>query len=111
MAEPVIIERERTNVLQVELWDDLSADTFASEIRAEVDADSTLIATWTVSEGTTTNSEGDTVTLLTLTLDNSTAGAITAEEGWMDIKRTSGGEPYKVFDGAIPVQFRGNVTA
>jgi hypothetical protein len=111
VTEPVIIERDRTVVLQVELWADLTASSFASEIRAEIATDSALIATWTIVESTTINSEGDTVTLLTLTLDNTTTAAITADEGWMDIKRTASSEPFKVFDNPIPVQFRGSVTA
>lgn len=105
MANKVIVHKNRTNTIQVDLGIDISGDTVTSEIRTEEDVESTLIATWVV---TVTNAtEG----LLTLVLDDTTTGQITVDSGFMDLKRVSSGEPLAVFDRPLEVSFRGTVTA
>lgn len=103
--DDIVVYKNRTNVLSVSLGSDVSADTFESEIRDKVGVTSTLIATWDVaflSDGT----DGE----LVLTLDDTATDAITQKAGYMDIKRTSGGEPYEVFP-PIKVKFLEVVTA
>lgn len=105
MSGTVIVHKNRTNKLQVFMGFDVSADTFASEIRTEPDVGSTLICAWTVGF-LTTGTDGK----LLLTLDDSVTEDITYNSGYMDLKRTSGGEPYAVFDSPLEVIFRGAVT-
>lgn len=100
------IYKGRTNVIQVDLGQDVSEDTFVSEIRADRDSASSLIATWDVAF-VTDGTDG----LLTLTLDDSITSAIVASSGWTDIKRTSGGEPLPVFAEPVRVVFKDVVTA
>lgn len=106
MASKVIVHKGRTVVVTVSLGINVSADTFTSQIRAEPDAASTLIATWTVAK-----IGGGTTGELTLTLDNTLTAAITADSGYMDLKRVVGTEPIQVFDKPLEVEFRGTVTA
>lgn len=103
--EKVDVYKGRTNVVTVELGFDISADTFASQIRAREEVTSELLMTWGVAF-TTDGTDGS----LTLTVDNTVTGAITATSGFMDLKRTTGGEPVPVFR-AVEVAFRGVVTA
>src|SRR5262245_40589893 len=105
MSNEVIVHKGRTNVLEVRLGIDVSADTFTSEIRTQPDQASTLIATWTVSFSTD-GTDGN----LKLVLDGSITGAIDENSGYMDLKRMSGGEPLPVFDKPLEVVFRGTVT-
>jgi len=84
---------------------DVSADTLTSEIRAEPDQASLLIATWNVSMP---NGGADGEVLLTL--DDVVAAQITSQNGYMDIKRVSGGEAYPVFEKPLEVIFQGSVT-
>lgn len=105
MTDKVIVYKARTNTIQVDMGYDVSSETFTSEIRAHPDLSGLLLATWTVTY-TTDGTDG----WLTLTLDDAVTINITADEGYMDIKRVSSGEPLPVFDNPIPVEFRGSVT-
>ena len=105
MSNEVIVHKGRTNILIVKMGIDVSADTFASEIRSEPVVESELLATWTVSF-VTTGSDGQ----LRLTLDDVVTAQIKATSGYMDLKRTTGGEPIPVFDRPLDVIFRGTVT-
>lgn len=103
-TKPIYIHKNRTNLVMVSLGIDVSQDTITSQIRAERDVTSDLLATWTVSF-ITDGTDGE----LLLTLDD----AITwpaKSNGFMDLKRVSGGEPISVFQEPIPVAFVGVVT-
>lgn len=104
-VEPIIVYKNRTTTLIVSLGIDISGDTFASQIREKPNATSTLIVAWTPTFVTDGN-DGE----LKLTIDNSVAGSITQSSGYMDIRRTSGGEPLPVFDKPLLVNFRDAVT-
>lgn len=106
MSGIVKVHKGRRNVITLNLGFDVSADTITSEIRAELDPASTLIATWTVAE-VTDGTDG----MLTLTLDDTDTSSITEKRGYMDLKRVSGGEPYAVFDEPLEVVFVSSVTA
>lgn len=105
MAGQIIIHKNRTNVVTVNLGTDVSLDTFASQIRVGKSNTSTLIATWTI----TFETDG-TDGLLVMTLDNSQLTNITRANGYMDIKRTTSGEPVAIFDEPLEVVFRDTVT-
>lgn len=105
MSNKVIVHKGRTNVLQINMGIDVSASTFTSEIRSGPDAESPLIATWVVAF-LTTGIDGK----LKLTLDNTITAGISANSGYMDLKRVAGGEPIPVFDRPLEVSFRGTVT-
>jgi hypothetical protein len=104
MSNPVIIWRSRLNVIQVDLGEDVSADTFTSEIRTEPDTNSQLLAEFDV-DFVTDGTDGK----LTLTLSALDAGQITVDSGWTDIKRVSGADPVPVFE-PLEVSIRGVVT-
>lgn len=106
MTAPIIVYKNRTNIVTVNLGMNVSADTFSSQIRKTKVAGSTLLATWTVSFQTN-GVDG----MLLLTLDNSITSAITATTGYMDIKRTTSGEPIAVFSEPLEVSFRDTITA
>jgi hypothetical protein len=101
----ILVHKERTNSVLVDLGLDITGNTITSEIRSEPFSSSALIATWTA---TVTNAA---LGLLTLTLDNSITSAITASGGFMDIKRVVSGEPIPVFNQPLEVVFIGSVTA
>lgn len=103
--DEVVVHKNRTNVLQVSLGLDVSADVLTSEIRTKANMESTLVATWDVSFATD-GTDGN----LLLTLDDSELLAITVKSGYMDIKRITGGEPLAVFDKPVKVLFRDTVT-
>jgi hypothetical protein len=105
MANQVVVHKARTNTLIVDLGEDVSADTFTSEIRAEPDHTSTLLMTWVV-DFETDGTDGR----LELTVDNLITEQITVDSGYMDVKRVSGGEPVPMFDKPLEVIFRGVVT-
>ena len=101
----IIVYKNRTNVLSVSLGADVSGDTFASEIREKELGSSALVATWVV-DFLTDGTDGE----LVLTLDDTGTETITVKQGYMDIKRISGGEPYEVFP-PVKVLFKETVTA
>lgn len=106
MASSVIVHKGRTNIITVSMGYDVSADTITSEIRAEPDTESLLIATWTVTF-VTDGTDGE----LLLTMDSVITEQIKASGGYMDLKRVTGGEPLPVFERPLEVQFQGTVTA
>lgn len=101
----IVVHKGRTVVLPVSIGFDVSADTITSEIRAEKDKESDLIATWEV----TFLTDGKDGKLL-LTLDDAVTSGITKSTGYMDIKRVSGGEPFAVFDDPLEVIFKDVIT-
>lgn len=102
MSNTIVVYKNRTNILTVNLGVDVSADTFTSEIRTE---GGDLISTWTVAF------DGDgTDGALVFTLDNSVTSTIGYASGLMDIKRVSAGEPFAVFDKPLEVEFRDTIT-
>ena len=105
MSNEVVVYKGRTNILTVSLGIDVSADDITSQIRSEPEGDSPLIATWSVAFATD-GTDGE----LVFTLDNTITEAITANSGYMDLKRMSGGEPMAVFDRPLEVTFLGSVT-
>lgn len=103
----IVYKGNRTNVVSVNLGQDVSGATITSQIRAKPDFESTLIANWVISyppggDG----SDGE----LIFTLDNTFSSQITANSGYMDIQMIVAGEPYPVFDHLIEVVFEGTVT-
>ena len=104
MGNKVIVHKNRTNTITVDLGIDVTGDTITSEIRAEADHTSLLLATWTVTATDAANG------ILTLTLDNVITEQITVDSGYMDIKRVVSGEPLPVFDRPLEVSFQGTVT-
>lgn len=106
MSNKVIVYKGRTNVLAVSLGINVQADTITSQIRSEPDQGSDLIATWTVTNKTN-GSDGEII----LTLDDAVTKLITANSGYMDLKRVTGGQPVSIFDQPLEVDFRGTVTA
>jgi len=104
MAE-IVVYKNRTNVISVSLGTDVSSDILTSEIREKELVGSPLIATWDVTFATD-GTDGE----LILTMDDSELVAVTQKQGYMDIKRMSGGEPYEVF-APIKVLFKETVTA
>ena len=105
MTDKVVVYKNRTNVLPVDLGMDVSGDTFTSEIRDKATSTGTLVATWAV----TFDSDG-TDGLLRLELQNEDLSNVTVKKGYMDIKRVSGGEPLPVFDFPLEVEFRESIT-
>lgn len=105
MSNAVIVHVGRTNILPVSLGMDVSSDTITSEIRTMKDPESTLIATWTVTN-LTDGVDGE----LILTLDDADTADIKNLRGYMDLKRVSGGEPLPVFQDPLDVIFRKFVT-
>jgi len=106
MSNKVIVHKGRTNVVRVNLGIDVSADVIFSEVRSEPDQDSVLLMSWQV-DFETDGTDG----MLILTVDNTITAQIEPSNGWMDLKRVSGGEPISVFDKPLEVSFRGTVTA
>jgi len=106
MSSAVIVHKGRTNIIGVSMGFDVSADIFTSEIRAEPERGSLLIAEWDVSF-VTDGTDGE----LRLMLDDVITAQITSSGGYMDLKRVSGGEPLPVFERPLEVIFQGTVTA
>jgi hypothetical protein len=102
MTSKIIVHKNRVNVLSVSLGFDASGDVITSQIRSEPDTEAPLIAEWNVTF-LTDGSDGECVF---------TIGEIdiTANSGYMDIKRFSEGQALPVFDKPLEVDFRGTVT-
>ncbi len=105
MPSKVVVHKNRTNVVPLDLGIDCTGDTITSQIRAEADHTSALIATWVVTE------VDESLGQYTLTLDDAATSDITVDSGYMDIRRVSGGEPLVVLDKPLEVRFQGTVTA
>lgn len=106
MAGELIVYKNRTNVVPVNLGYDVSTDSFAAEIREGKTKESLLIVSWTVSF-LTDGTDGQ----LLMRLDDSDLDTITQKSVYTDLKRTSGGEPLPVFADVVKVLFRDTVTA
>lgn len=104
MSNPIVVHKGRTNIITVNLGYDVTGDTFASQIRTEPDVNSELIAAWTITV------EDASIGKLKLEMDDLISGQVAVSSGYMDIKRTSGGEPLPVFDEPLEVSFRGVTT-
>lgn len=102
----LLVYKNRTNVVQVDLGFDVSTDVLTSEIRAGKNLGSSLIATWAVSF-LTDGTDGK----LVLTLDDSDLDSVSEKVGYMDLKRVSAGEPLPVFANPIKVKFLESVTS
>lgn len=102
MSDPVRVYKDRTTRITANLGMNVSDDAITSQIRTK---SGELIVAWTIvfdSDGT----DGE----LILTIDNALTTDITAEEGEMDFKRMSGGEPLPIIAKPIEVQFVKAVT-
>lgn len=102
MSNKIVVHKNRVNVITVSLGINVSADTITSQIRSEPDQDAPLLAEWVV-DFETDGSDGELIFSMS-PID------ITANSGYMDIKRVSGGQPFPVFDKPLEVDFRGTVT-
>lgn len=105
MSNKIKIHKNRTNTIVIDLGIDVSGDVMTSEIRAQPDHTSALIATFVVAFETD-GTDGR----LVLTMDNAVTN-VTVDSGYMDLKRVSGGEPLPVLDKPLEVLFEGTVTA
>lgn len=103
MAKALVVHKGRANVVAVNLGFSVTGETLTSEIRERADQDSPLIATWVI---TVVNAGLGTLSLF---LDDS-ANEIEQSNGFMDIKRLSGGQPLAIFDEPLAVELRGTVT-
>lgn len=101
----IIVYKNRTNIITVNLGMDITDADITSEIRTQQSVDAPLIAEWTV------NVEDAETGEITLTLDNGLVSDISQRTGYMDIKRVVDDEPYPVFAEPLEVEFRGVVTA
>lgn len=105
MSDQLVIHKARQCIITVNLGIDVSGDTITSQVRAGNNSDSPLIAQFDVAF-VTDGTDGE----LTLTLEDSITEAIEADNGYMDIKRVTGGEAVPVFERPLEVVFRGSVT-
>lgn len=103
----VVVYKNRTNTLRINLGIDVSNDTFTSQIRDGKLSTSPLLATWTVSF-VTNGTNGELICRLDDTL--TTPLLIPAKSGYMDLRRVSGGEPIPVFSTPIKVIFKESIT-
>jgi hypothetical protein len=106
MSGELIIHRNRTNRVPLGLGYDVSGDTITSHIKATVDPAAPPLCEWDViflTDGT----DGE----LVLILEEASLSAVTQRYGFMDLKRTSGGEDFSVFLEPLKVKFQGVVTA
>lgn len=105
MSNAVVVHKGRNNTVDVSLFQDITGDTFTSDIRTGASRDSFLIAFWNVT--VTDETVGD----LSLYLSHTTTGYIRHNTGYMDLKRvTEDGSVEAIFDQPIRVMFRGTVT-
>lgn len=102
----IFVYKGRTSKISVGLGYDVSTDTLESEIRVDKDRESELIATWSITF-LTDGIDGE----LIFTLDDSVTDDVDKSQGFMDLKRITGGEPVNVWDEPIEVLFREPVTA
>lgn len=105
MSNELIVHKARTNRVILQLGIDVSADTFTSEIRTAVDRQAQKIAEWEASF-VTDGTDGEVLFVLSSTV----TGAIRQKEGFMDVKRVTGGEEVSVWSDPLPVIFKEVVT-
>lgn len=106
MSDAILVHKGRYNTIEIHMNEDVSGDTFTSEIRTHPTQEATLIATWAVAYATD-GTDG----ILKLLMDEDASGGIEETSGYMDLKRVSSGVPYAVFDAPLEVTFVGSVTA
>lgn len=106
MTAELIIHLDRTNRVPFNIGVSVAGDTFSSEIREEKDPESALIATWECSL-LTDGTDGEVV----LVLPEAELTSVAEGYGFMDVKRTSGGEDFPVFSEPLKVKFQKVVTA
>lgn len=109
------LTHSRTDTITVRFWtdeaktipEDISADTFAADLRAEVESDSTLFLTFAVDMTDAANG------VIVLTAAGSAWADVptSARIGFTDVKRTTAGEPRAAFDGPLSVQIKPTPTA
>ena len=99
------VYKNRTNTIQFDLQQDVSLDTFISEIREKANVESALIATWNVAF-VTDGTDG----LLVLTIDDSSLTNVIQKSGYMDLIRVTGGEPIPAIAEPIKVSLKDTVT-
>jgi hypothetical protein len=104
MDNKIVVHKARTNAVQVNIGVDITGDTITSQVRTQPDLASPLIMTWVVEVVVAAVGE------LVLRVDNTVTAEITANSGYMDLKRMSDGEPIAVFKDPIEVEFQGSVT-
>ena len=100
----VIVHKGRTCVLGVDLGINITGDSVTSQIRAEPNVSSTLLAEWDVIVDVAATGK------LTLVLDDTETASVNVTTGYMDIKRVVGSDAVPVFDEPLEVTFRGVVT-
>lgn len=105
LVDHITVWKGRSISFEFTLGHQISSDTYTSQIRRGQSVDSLLIATWNI----TVKPGGMNKTLI-FSMDDSVTSLITANYGWMDLKRMSGGEPLPVLDNPIPVLFKNVVT-
>ncbi len=106
MAKQTVVHKGRYAIKRVNLNEDLSSYSigdFISQIRARPDRTSELIATWDIVFDNGTGTDG----VLRLTMEDDVTGAITHDEGFMDVMRVDGGQKTSCFDEPLAVEFRG----
>lgn len=103
----VVVFKGRSKILSVSVGINVANDTLVSEIRADKDSASTLIASWEVTK-VTDGTDGE----LEFNLSAATTAGIAQSIGYMDIKRLINGvDPVMLFDDPIEVIFKDPVTA
>lgn len=104
----VVIFRNRTTIVQVNLGFDVSADELISEVRKGKTTEDELIVAWDISF-LTDGHDGKCL----FKIDDSVVADVPEDQvdGWMDVKRISGGEPLPVLAKPIKAIFRDVVTA
>jgi hypothetical protein len=105
MTDRVIVHKNRTNKLTVNLGMDITGDTITSEVRTQEDPESDLLMAWIVTVIDAPTGE------LEILVDDATTAQIEVDRGYMDFKRVSSGEPLPVMDKPLEVEFRNTVTA
>lgn len=99
------VYRGRDAELPIDTGIDLSGDVVTSQIRTKPSQEGALLAIWTV-DFVTDGSDGK----LLLTMSSTLTGQISADGGWMDLKRSGGGVVLPIFDEPVPVIIIGSVT-
>ena len=99
------VYRGRDAVLPIDTGIDLSGDAVTSQIRTKPNQEGALLATWTVNFETD-GSDGK----LILSMSDTVTAQISADGGWMDLKRVGGGSTLPIFDEPVPVIIIGSVT-
>jgi hypothetical protein len=105
MSKELIIYKDRTNLVPLNLGIDVSSDVITSQIRVEPNQTSMLLAEWDVSFDTDgTNGK------IILRIEPEQLSGITRKYGYMDLKRVSAGHALSVFREPLKVAFKEVVT-